>query len=130
MLLRSILPVNNPPGPTGSAYDGGWEGFLQRAFRQAVNPAIANGYSQSYCGTGCAARLQAALQATINSLTKAYGSSDPNSWTCARSNSGAGQCNPARDDIVFSAVGVASVPNIPWVNRPTFQQVVQYTAHR
>ncbi len=129
-LLAGILPINNPPGPVGSAYDGGWEGFLQRAFRQAVNPAIANGYSQNYCGATCAARLQTALQATIDSLTKAYGSADPNAWTCARSNQGSGQCNPARDDIVFSPVGVASVPNIPWVNRPTFQQVVQYTAHR
>ncbi|HEX6349954.1 MAG TPA: penicillin acylase family protein [Candidatus Dormibacteraeota bacterium] len=128
--LAGILAINNPPGPTGSAYDGGWEGYLQRAFRQAVNPAIANGYSQSYCQPGCAARLQAALQATIDSLAKAYGSSDPNAWTCARSNSGSGQCNPARDDIVFSPVGVASVPNIPWVNRPTFQQVVQYTDRR
>jgi len=23
-----------------------------------------------------------------------------------------------------------SVPDIPWINRPTFQQVVQYPAHR
>ena len=129
-MLAGLLPINNPPGALGSAYDGGWEGYLQRAFRQAVNPALANGYSQNYCGPGCASALQAALQATIDNLTRAYGSSDPNAWTCSRSNSGSGQCNPARDDIVFSPVGVASVPNIPWVNRPTFQQVIQYTAHR
>src|SRR2546422_8004655 len=33
--------------PLGSAYDGGWEGYLQRSLRQAVNPAIASGYSRS-----------------------------------------------------------------------------------
>jgi acyl-homoserine lactone acylase PvdQ len=133
-MLAGLLPIVDLPGPLGSAYDGGWEGYLQRAFRQAVNPAIANPYSQSYCGSGsasaCAGALQAALQATIDNLTAAYGSGDPKAWTCSRSNQGSGQCNPARDDIVFSPVGVASVPDIPWVNRPTFQQVVQYGAHR
>ena len=132
--LAGIMGINNPPGALGSAYDGGWEGYLQRALRQAVNPSIANPYSQGYCGSGslarCQAALQAALQQTIDALSSAYGSSDPASWTCSRSNSGQGQCNPAADDIVFSPVGVGSVPNIPWVNRPTFQQVVQYGAHR
>src|SRR2546430_17688762 len=48
--LASLNALNNPPGPVGSAYDGGWEGYLQRALRQAVNPTIANGYSRVYCG--------------------------------------------------------------------------------
>jgi len=132
--LLSLNGLNNPPGPTGSAYDGGWEGYLQRALRQAANPAIANPYSQNYCGSGslsaCQAALQSALQGTIDSLTAAYGSGDPTQWTCSRSNSGSGQCNPAVDDIQFSTVGVAGVPNMPWVNRPTFQQVVSYANQR
>ena len=132
--LQGILPLNNPPGPTGSAYDGGWEGYLQRSLRQAVNPAIANPYSQSYCGSGvlaaCQAALQTALQNTINTLTTAYGTADPTQWSCSRSNTAAGQCNPAHDDIQFSAVGVGTVPNMPWVNRPTFQQVVSYQNQR
>ena len=139
-LLVSLNALNNPPGPLGSAYDGGWEGYLQRSLRQAVNPAIANGYSQVYCGgagqggngslSACQTAVQGALQGTIDALAAAYGSADPTAWSCARANQGAGQCNPADDDIVFSAVGVASVPDIPWINRPTFQQVVQYPAHR
>ena len=133
-LLRGINPLNNPPGPVGSAYDGGWEGYLQRALRQAANPAIANPYSQNYCGSGtlpaCQAALQAALQGTIDALTGAYGTADPTQWTCSRSNTGSGQCSPAVDDIQFSAVGVGSVPNMPWVNRPTFQQVVSYASQR
>jgi acyl-homoserine lactone acylase PvdQ len=131
--LAGLNPLNNPPGPTGSAYDGGWEGYLQRALRQAVNPAIPNGYSQNYCGQGslgaCQSALQAALQGAIDSLTATYGTSDPNAWTCSRSNTGA-QCNPAQDDIQHNAVGVGTVPAMPWVNRPTFQQVVQYPGHR
>ena len=62
-------------------------------------------------------------------------------WTCSRTNDtggadpGSGQsdsarCNPELDDIQFSAIGVGTVPSMPWVNRPTFQQVVQYPAQR
>jgi acyl-homoserine lactone acylase PvdQ len=128
--LAGLNPLNNPPGPVGSAYDGGWEGYLQRALRQAVNPAIPNGYSRNYCGAGslgaCQSALQAALQGTIDSLTTTYGSSDLTTWTCSRSNTGA-KCNPAHDDIQHNAVGVGAVPAMTWVNRPTFQQVVQFS---
>jgi len=132
--LVGLLWLNDPPGPLGSAYDAGWEGYLQRSLRQAVNPALTPRYSQSFCGSGklaaCQAALLAALQGTIDAMTRAYGSSDPASWTCDRGNQGQGQCNPAADDIVFSPVGLENLPNMPWVNRPTFQQVVEYPARR
>jgi hypothetical protein len=62
-------------------------------------------------------------------------------WACSRSNDTGGRspgsaqddntkCNPTFDDIQYNAVGVGTVPSMPWVNRPTFQQVVQYPAHR
>jgi acyl-homoserine lactone acylase PvdQ len=128
--LVSINGIDNPPGPGGSAYDGGWEGYLQRALDQALSPSIANPYSQSYCGAGslgaCRAAVVGALQATIDALAASYGTADPSAWTCARSNTGSGQCNPARDDIQFQATGALQIPGIPWVNRPTFQQVVQF----
>ena len=149
-MLAGLNPLNDPPRAQGSAYDGGWEGYLQRALRQALNPRIPNGYSQVYCGgangrggnlASCRAALKSALQTTIDQLTSIYGSSDPASWTCARANDtggadpGSGQndstrCNPELDDIQYSAIGVGTVPSMPWVNRPTFQQVVQYPAQR
>src|SRR5439155_792105 len=74
-------------------------------------------------------------------VTTLYGSSNPASWTCARANDTGGadpgsaqsdtsRCNPELDDIQYSAIGVGTVPSMPWVNRPTFQQVVQYPAQR
>ena len=36
----------------------------------------------------------------------------------------------SRDDIVSVAGGVVGVRRIDWQNRPTFQQVVQFTGHR
>src|SRR5207302_1459196 len=133
------------PREQGSAYDGGWEGYLQRSMLQAIGQS-SHPYSQSYCGAGslaaCQVALQGALQATMDELTSLYGTSDPSGWTCSRSNpaaNGAGpgsgqvagvQCNPTYDDIQYSAVGVGTVPSMPWINRPTFQQVVQFQALR
>jgi hypothetical protein len=149
--LTGILPLNDIPRAQGSAYDGGWEGYLQRSLLQALNPRISNGYSQVYCGgtssggngslASCRAALKSALDSAISQLTNLYGSAEPNAWTCSRTNStggrepGSGQadgarCNPALDDIQYSAVGVGTVPSMPWVNRPTFQQVVQFPAGR
>jgi acyl-homoserine lactone acylase PvdQ len=149
--LTGLNSINDIPRAQGSAYDGGWEGYLQRSLQQAVNPSLANGYSQLYCGgdgsggngslASCQAALKGALDSTISQLTSLYGSSDPNTWTCSRSNEtggrapGSGQadntkCNPALDDIQYNEVGVGSVPSMPWVNRPTFQQVVQFPAGR
>jgi hypothetical protein len=42
----------------------------------------------------------------------------------------AGQTMPAYDDIQFASVGIVGQPAIDWQNRPTFQQVAQFPAHR
>jgi acyl-homoserine lactone acylase PvdQ len=149
--LAGLNPLVDLPRAQGSAYDGGWEGYLQRSLQQAVNPTLAHGYSQVYCGgdgsggngnlAACQAALKSALDSTISQLTSLYGSSDPNAWTCSRSNetggraAGAAQadgvrCNPSFDDIQYSVLGVGKVPSMPWVNRPTFQQVVQFPGGR
>ena len=128
-LLTGIMGLNDAPSNAhvGSAYDGGWEGYLQRALQQSMGTASFD-YSQSYCGslTACQQAARGALDAAIAQLSQAYGSSDPTAWTCSRSNTSAGQCNPANDDIIYSTVGVDGVANQPWINRPTFQQVVSY----
>ena len=120
----------------GSAYDGsagGWESYVNTVLRQVLNPKIADAYSQGYCGNlvACRKNMKSALDQTIAQLTTAYGSANPNDWTCSRSNdTSKGQCNPKVEDIKFSAVGAQSISDIAWINRPTFQQVVQFPASR
>src|SRR2546425_12951796 len=85
-LLAGLNPLNDPPRAQGSAYDGGWEGYLQRALRQALNPRIPNRYSQVYCGgdgnggegelTSRRAGLEKAPQSTHDPPTSSYRSSD------------------------------------------------------
>src|SRR5207302_2692840 len=63
--LVGLIWLNDRPGPLGSAYDAGWEGYLQRALQQAVNPALPARYSQSFCGSGSLAACQAALKTAL-----------------------------------------------------------------
>jgi hypothetical protein len=37
---------------------------------------------------------------------------------------------PVFDAIQFSAISVIGQPAIAWQNRPTFQQVIEFPAHR
>lgn len=135
--VTALKPLSNPPGPLGSAYDesaGGWESYINTALRQVNGEPISDAYSQIYCGSvngsqgnlgRCRDALRDALDATIDQLTRAYGSSDPAQWSCSTTNSGS-QCNPKNDYIHFQAVGAQSTDDMHWINRPTFQQVVQF----
>lgn len=134
----ALKRLANAPGPLGSAYDesaGGWESYVNTALRQIAAESIPDAYSQLYCGSstgsqgtlaGCRLAIVQALDATIARLTAAYGTSDPTLWTCSTNNTLPGECNPSNDYIHFQAVGAQSTTAIPWINRPTFQQVVQY----
>jgi hypothetical protein len=37
---------------------------------------------------------------------------------------------PAYDAIDFRSIGIVGQPSIDWQNRPTFQQVAEWPAHR
>jgi acyl-homoserine lactone acylase PvdQ len=129
--------VNNirhdAPGPVGSAFIDGYYGYAQRVLDMALNRS-AHPYRQLKCaGTGVLADCRAAL---IESLQKALDllPDSPADWD--------GTDNDDPDDprtlgtveeedaIVHSAVGLAEVDSIHWVNRPTWQQVVQPTRGR
>ena len=34
------------------------------------------------------------------------------------------------DEIVFTTAGAVGMPDIPWQDRPTFQQIVEVQGHR
>jgi hypothetical protein len=76
-------------------------------------------WSQKYCGAGDVAACRAALWASLSQaaadLETEFGSANVADWKRAMDD----------DAVVHSAVGVTAVPDIHWINRPTFQQVVQ-----
>ena len=119
----------------GDGYYVGWEGDVVRALNQLRHARQPDPFSRAtmthLCGTGgCARAVQSALLQTYDQLRGANGTSDVASWTTDAAAKAAGQAMPADDDIQFEAIGVVGQPAIDWQNRPTFQQVAQFPAHR
>ncbi len=141
----NVLPmgfVNEPyngGAHLGSAYDGGWEGYTVKALDQMTGRRVAQPFSAAVtarlCGRGglrdCGPALDAALAATYQALVKANGgSANVALWTADANTVAAGLTMPQYDAIGFRSLGIVGQPSIPWQNRPTFQQVVSFPAHR
>jgi len=140
-----VLPMefantpNSNGAKLGSAYDGGYEGYLQTLLRQlhgsAVGDAFPAALTDRICGPGgaaeCPTAVDSALSDTYGALVSANGgSTDVASFTKNRETVGAAQTQPQLDAIHFQAVGIVGQPDPDWQNRPTFQQVVMFPAHR
>jgi hypothetical protein len=123
----------------GSAYDGGWEGYTVKALDQMTGQHVARPFGPAVtsrlCGRGglrhCGPALDAALKSTYQALVKANsGSVDVPLWTADANTAAAGLTMRQYDAIGFQTLGIVGQPDIPWQNRPTFQQVVSFPAHR
>jgi acyl-homoserine lactone acylase PvdQ len=106
---------HDAPGANGSAFQGGYYGYVLRVLEMALGQSGAP-YQQLACAeTGelsdCRAALVTSLQETIADL-----GSDKAQWDPSLE---------ADDAINATALGLADPPNIHWQNRPTWQQVVQ-----
>jgi hypothetical protein len=123
----------------GSAYDGGWEGYMVKALDQMTGRRVAQSFSPvvtaRLCGSGglrhCGPALDAALASAYQALVTANGgSANVALWTADANTVAAGLTMPQYDAIGFRTIGIVGQPAIPWQNRPTFQQVVSFPAHR
>ena len=108
-------------GNNGSSYGSGWYGYIDKDLRSLLGRPVTAPYSRRYCGGGdlaaCRASLWAALEAAAKTLAEAQGP-DPAAWRA--------DANPER--INFKP-GVFT-QTMRWANRPTFQQVGQFSGHR
>ncbi|HEY7875300.1 MAG TPA: penicillin acylase family protein [Actinomycetota bacterium] len=111
--------IDDKPGPVGSAYISGTYGHLQKDLRTILGERVKGKLSRVYCGKGklkaCRADLQKSLADSIDALTSEFGA-DPSTW------------NPDEgvDSVVFTPVGVQGQRAMQWLNRPTFQQAVEF----
>ncbi|MFE2299949.1 penicillin acylase family protein [Streptomyces sp. NPDC059445] len=127
------LPVDEAPsaghGPTGShagsSFQYGWWSYVDKDIRAVLGEPVQGGLSQTYCGGGS---LTACRDLLISSLKEAAGK------TAATVYPGDDQCSAGdqwcADSIVQRTLGGIKHGKITWQNRPTFQQVVEYTSHR
>jgi hypothetical protein len=116
--LRLEIDDANRRGHLGSAFQGGVYAHVNKDLRQLLGDAVAGPWSRTYCGSGeiasCRAVLWNSLAESAAALEARYGSPTVADWKWAIS----------EEDVRHSAVGVTAVPAIHWINRPTFQQVV------
>jgi hypothetical protein len=148
----SLLPMvfadtpNSRGAHLGSAYASGYESYVVKALRLMRGAPVAAPFgpalSSRLCGGGlaaCGAPVDKALQQTAIDLAAANRGTDPTRWTVspalANANraaavafpAGAAQTMPQYDAIAFRALGLIGQPSLDWQNRPTFQQVVEFS---
>jgi len=103
----------------GSSFDDAFYSHVNKDLRQVLGLPVADSWSRTYCGGGvladCKTALWNAMSQAAADLEAEFGSPNVADWKRAI----------ADEDVRQTAVGVTSVPAIHWINRPTFQQVVQ-----
>ena len=121
---------HDAPGPVGSAFQGDSYGQVEKDLRMALGRKVKSPYSRVYCGRGkrkaCAKMLRKTLLAAAGAtFEKLYGASG-----CTLSNGTQSSPQMCHDAVNAQDVTVASVGPFHWINRPTFQQALQFQSRR
>ncbi|MES4890828.1 penicillin acylase family protein [Streptomyces sp. NPDC096012] len=131
--FTAALPVDEAPsaghGPTGShagsSFQYGWWSYVDKDIRAVLGESVQGGLTQKYCGGGS---LGACRDTLISTLKQAAG------LTAAQVYPGDDQCSAGdqwcADSIAQRPLGGIKHGRISWQNRPTYQQVVEFTSHR
>jgi len=118
--FRSIHGIDNAPSSHGSSFGGGWYGYVYKDLRAVLGEGVAEPYSRKFCGNGnletCSKSLWTAIQGALMAEEKAQGTSKVSKWKAPK-------------------VQIEFPPGIlpytmPWTNRSTFQQVIEFTSHQ
>jgi acyl-homoserine lactone acylase PvdQ len=121
--LARTLPLDQRANPQGSAYQAGWWGFVHRDLRKVLGEPAPQ--PVTFCGGGSLAECRAVL---LDSLATALAvpatTTYPATGECAAGNQ---FCS---DQIVHQPMGGITQSRIHWVNRPTYQQVLEFPSRR
>ncbi|GAB3406054.1 penicillin acylase family protein [Flindersiella endophytica] len=123
--LTSVEPVDERPSHQGSAFQHGWGGYVSKDLRTLLGRPVEGGLAQPYCGGG---DLAACRQGLLDSLAAAL--DVPASQTYPADADCAAGDQVCHDQVIHQPVGGVTQRRIAWVNRPTYQQVVEFAAHR
>ncbi|GAA4212211.1 penicillin acylase family protein [Actinocatenispora rupis] len=117
--------VNESQSHKGSSFQYGWWSYSSKDLRTVLGEPVSAPLGRAYCGGG---ELSACRTALLDSLRQA--AAEPADQVYP----GDADCDAGdqwcADSIVQHPLGGITDPTIGWQNRPTFQQVVQYQAHR
>jgi acyl-homoserine lactone acylase PvdQ len=119
-VLTDTVAIDNSPNGDGehlgSAYQGSFYGYVSKDLRTTLGDRVKGPYSRRYCGrrTKCRKALRQSLRAALKAGNPYTGDElcqDGDQW--------------CYDAVRQRPTGGATQPLIHWINRPTFQQVVE-----
>ncbi|MFE7316233.1 penicillin acylase family protein [Streptomyces sp. NPDC057555] len=131
--LGANLAIDESPsaghGPTGahagSAFQYGWWSYVDKDLRAVLGDRVQGPLAARYCGGGDLSACRDTLLATLRQA---------DSRTAEQVYPGDDNCKAGdqwcADAIVHRAVGGLTHDKMTWQNRPTYQQVVEFPAHR
>lgn len=109
----------------GSAFQYGWWSYLDKDLRAVLGDRVAGPLARPFCGGG---DLTACRTVLLNTLVRAAAE------TPAQVYPGDGDCAAGdqwcADTIIQRPLGGVTDDKTTWQNRPTYQQVVQFSGHR
>jgi acyl-homoserine lactone acylase PvdQ len=123
----SNLPTssNQAQAHKGSSFQFGWWGYVSKDIRSVLGGSVSNPLPVKYCGGGDLATCRQALLSSLSTATAQTASQVyPGDSVCS---AGDQWC---ADAIEQSPLGGITDPLIAWQNRPTYQQVISFPAHR
>ncbi|MFF9239721.1 penicillin acylase family protein [Streptomyces sp. NPDC014801] len=127
------LPIDEAPsaghGPTGahagSSFQYGWWSYVDKDIRAVLGEPVRGPLARTYCGGGSPGACRDLLLGTLKEAA---------AKTAAQVYPGDDQCSAGdqwcADSIVQRTLGGIKHGKIGWQNRPTYQQVVEFTSHR
>ena len=137
--LTDVMGINESPsgwqngepglhvgqGHQGSAFQHGWFGQVSKDIRGVLGDPVAGGFPTPLCGNG---DLSSCRQVLLDTLAQAEATPAEETYP------GDADCQAGdqwcADAIVHNKIGGISQEKISWQNRPTYQQIVEFPAHR
>ncbi|MCW2916541.1 MAG: Protein related to penicillin acylase-like protein [Actinomycetia bacterium] len=123
----SSLPgaANETQPHKGSSFQFGWWGYVSKDLRSVLGDSVSGPLPGKYCGDGTVAGCSSVLLSSLSAaLSEPAATTYPADDVCS---AGDQWC---ADSIRQSPLGGIKHSLIAWQNRPTFQQVVSFPAHR
>ena len=117
--------IDERPSAQGSAFQNGWWGFVQRDLRKVLGDPVKTPQPVTFCGGGSLSECRTVLTDSLLAAIKVPAATTyPATADCT---AGDQFC---ADQIMHQPMGGITQDRMAWVNRPTYQQVIEFPARR